>query len=106
MIRLEDVTKVFAGAAAPAVDRVTMEVPEGEICVLLGPSGCGKTTTMKMVNRLVEPSSGKIFIGDKDTNDYDPVQLRRTLGYVIQQIGLFPNKTIEDNICVVPDIIG
>ncbi|MCP4382214.1 MAG: ABC transporter ATP-binding protein, partial [Hyphomicrobiales bacterium] len=106
MIRLEDVTKVFTGAAAPAVDRVTMDVPEGEICVLLGPSGCGKTTTMKMVNRLVEPSSGKIFIGDKDTNDYDPVQLRRTLGYVIQQIGLFPNKTIEDNICVVPDIIG
>jgi osmoprotectant transport system ATP-binding protein len=83
-----------------------MEVPEGEICVLLGPSGCGKTTTMKMVNRLVEPSSGTIFIGDKDTNDYNPVELRRTLGYVIQQIGLFPNKTIEDNICIVPDILG
>lgn len=106
MIRLDNVTKVFPGAAAPAVDRVTMEVPEGEICVLLGPSGCGKTTTMKMVNRLVEPSSGKIFIGDKDTNDYNPVELRRSLGYVIQQIGLFPNKTIEDNICIVPDILG
>ncbi len=106
MIRLENVTKVFAGSTELAVDHVSMEVPEGEICVLLGPSGCGKTTTMKMVNRLIEPTSGKIFIDDKDTNDYDPVQLRRTLGYVIQQIGLFPNKTIEDNICIVPDILG
>ena len=106
MIRLENVTKLFPAASAPAVDHVSMEVPEGEICVLLGPSGCGKTTTMKMVNRLIEPSSGKIFIEGKDTNDYNPVQLRRTLGYVIQQIGLFPNKTIEDNICIVPDILG
>jgi len=106
MIRLENVTKIFPGATAPAVDHVSMEVPEGEICVLLGPSGCGKTTTMKMVNRLIEPTSGKIFIDGKDTNDHDPVQLRRTLGYVIQQIGLFPNKTVEDNICIVPDILG
>ncbi|MCB1490032.1 MAG: ATP-binding cassette domain-containing protein, partial [Bauldia sp.] len=106
MIRLENVTKVFPGAAMPSVDHVSMEVPEGEICVLLGPSGCGKTTTMKMVNRLIEPSSGKIFIDGKDTTDHDAVQLRRTLGYVIQQIGLFPNKTIVDNICIVPDILG
>ena len=106
MIRLENATKVFPGASGPAVDHVSMEVPEGEICVLLGPSGCGKTTTMKMVNRLVEPSSGRIFINGKDTNDHNPVELRRTLGYVIQQIGLFPNKTIEDNICIVPDILG
>jgi osmoprotectant transport system ATP-binding protein len=106
MIRLEEVTKVFPGTDAPAVDRVTMEVPEGEICVLLGPSGCGKTTTMKMVNRLIEPSSGAIFINGKNTADYDPVELRRSLGYVIQQIGLFPNKTIEANICLIPDILG
>jgi len=106
MIRLERVTKLFSGASMPAVDQVSMEVPEGEICILLGPSGCGKTTTLKMVNRLIEPTSGDIFIGDKNTADYDPVELRRTLGYVIQQIGLFPNKTIEDNICIVPDILG
>jgi osmoprotectant transport system ATP-binding protein len=106
MIRLEHVSKTFPNSTTPAVDHVTLEVPEGEICVLLGPSGCGKTTTMKMVNRLIEPSSGEIFIGDKNTADYDPVQLRRTIGYVIQQIGLFPNKTIEDNICLVPDMLG
>jgi osmoprotectant transport system ATP-binding protein len=106
MIRLDNVSKTFPGAAGPAVDRVSMEVPAGEICVLLGPSGCGKTTTMKMVNRLIEPSSGDIYIDGRSTRDVDPVQLRRSLGYVIQQIGLFPNKTIEDNICIVPDILG
>ncbi len=106
MIRLERVSKVFPGSPAPAVDQVTMEVPAGEICVLLGPSGCGKTTTMKMVNRLIEPTSGEIFIDGKNTADRNAVELRRSLGYVIQQIGLFPNKTIEDNICVVPDILG
>ncbi len=106
MIRLERVTKVFPGGNAPAVNQVSMEVPEGEICVLLGPSGCGKTTTMKMVNRLIEPTSGEIFIGGTNTAGQNPVELRRSLGYVIQQIGLFPNKTIADNICVVPDILG
>jgi osmoprotectant transport system ATP-binding protein len=106
MIRLDRVSKVFAGASAPAVDHVSMEIPAGEICVLLGPSGCGKTTTMKMVNRLIEPTSGEIYIDGKSTADQDPVQLRRTLGYVIQQIGLFPNKTIGENICIVPDILG
>jgi len=106
MIRLEQVSKTFPGTTAPAVDRVTLEVPAGEICVLLGPSGCGKTTTMKMVNRLIEPSSGEIFIDGRSTASYDPVELRRTIGYVIQQIGLFPNKTVEDNICLVPDILG
>jgi osmoprotectant transport system ATP-binding protein len=106
MIRLDRVSKVFPGASAPAVDHVSMEIPAGEICVLLGPSGCGKTTTMKMVNRLIEPTSGEIYIDGKSTADQDPVQLRRTLGYVIQQIGLFPNKTIGENICIVPDILG
>ena len=83
-----------------------MDVADGEICVLLGPSGCGKTTTLKMINRLIEPTSGKIYIDGKDTDQVDPVELRRTIGYVIQQIGLFPNMTVEDNICVVPDLLG
>ncbi len=106
MIRLDQVSKTFPGTTMPAVDRVSLEVAEGEICVLLGPSGCGKTTTMKMVNRLIQPSAGDIFIDGRNTSDYDVTQLRRSIGYVIQQIGLFPNKTIEDNICIVPDILG
>src|SRR6476469_5383029 len=73
---------------------------------MLGPSGCGKTTTLKMINRLVEPTSGKIYIDGKDTDQYDPVELRRTIGYVIQQIGLFPNMTVEENVCVVPKLLG
>lgn len=104
MIRLEHLTKVFGSVTA--VDRVDMEVPAGEVCVLLGPSGCGKTTTMKMINRLIEPTSGKIFIDGRDTKTLDVVELRRSIGYVIQQIGLFPNKTVRDNICVVPDLLG
>jgi osmoprotectant transport system ATP-binding protein len=106
MIELDAVSKLFPGSTAAAVDYVTMEVPEGEICVLLGPSGCGKTTTLKMVNRLIEPSSGTITIDGRDALSINPVTLRRGIGYVIQQIGLFPNKTIEDNICVVPDMLG
>ena len=108
MIRLEKLTKHFGHGAHPvvAVDDVTLEVPSGEICVLLGPSGCGKTTTMRMINRLIEPTGGKIFIDGKDTLGVDPIALRRGIGYVIQQIGLFPHKTVEDNICVVPDLLG
>ena len=108
MIKLEGLTKIFNTPAGPvtAADHVDMEVAEGEICVLLGPSGCGKTTTLKMVNRLIQPSSGRIVINGRDTDAYDPVELRRTIGYVIQQIGLFPNMTVEENICVVPDLLG
>ena len=104
MIRLERLTKTFG--ATTAVDAVDMEVPAGHVCVLLGPSGRGKTTTMKMINRLIAPTSGKVFIDGRDTATQDDVSLRRSIGYVIQQIGLFPNKTIEDNICVVPDLLG
>ncbi|MCL4766327.1 MAG: ABC transporter ATP-binding protein [Hyphomicrobiaceae bacterium] len=104
MIRLERVTKVFG--LITAVDAVDMEVPSGSVCVLLGPSGCGKTTTMKMINRLIAPTSGRILVGGVDTADIDEVTLRRSIGYVIQQIGLFPNKTVEENICVVPDLLG
>ena len=108
MIKLENLTKAFETPSGTviAADRVNLAVADGEICVLLGPSGCGKTTTLKMINRLVEPTSGKIYIDGKDTDQYDPVELRRTIGYVIQQIGLFPNMTVEDNVCVVPKLLG
>jgi osmoprotectant transport system ATP-binding protein len=104
MIRLERVTKIFG--TVTAVDSVDLEVPTGAVCVLLGPSGCGKTTTMKMINRLIAPTSGKIFIDGRDTATINEVTLRRSIGYVIQQIGLFPNKTVEENICIVPDLLG
>lgn len=108
MIKLDNLTKTFLTDQGPivAADRICMEVDEGEICVFLGPSGCGKTTTLKMVNRLIEKTSGSIFIGGRDTGDIDPVELRRTMGYVIQQIGLFPNMTVEENIGVVPRLLG
>lgn len=103
MIKLEQLTKTYDTPAGKviAADHIDMEVPTGEICVLLGPSGCGKTTTLKMVNRIVAPTSGRVLIDGQDTSDLSTVELRRNIGYVIQQIGLFPNMTIEDNICVV-----
>ncbi|MCC7280908.1 MAG: ABC transporter ATP-binding protein [Acetobacteraceae bacterium] len=108
MITLDGLTKTFNTPSGPvlAVDRVSMEVPEGEICILLGPSGCGKTTTLKMVNRLIPKSSGRILVGGQDTDGMDPTEIRRGMGYVIQQIGLFPNMTVEENICVVPRLLG
>jgi len=108
MIRLDRLSKVFGTpeGGITAVDNVSFELAAGEICVLLGPSGCGKTTTMKMINRLVAPTSGKVYIDGRDTDTIDPIQLRRSIGYVIQQIGLFPNKTVAENICVVPDLLG
>jgi len=108
MIRLDALTKVYATPQGPvaAVDRVSLEVAEGETCVLLGPSGCGKTTTLRMINRLIAPTSGKVTIGGMDTDAVDPVELRRTIGYVIQQIGLFPNMTVAENIGVVPRLLG
>ena len=109
MIKLENLTKQFSqkhGQTFKAVDNVNLNVPEGEMCVLLGPSGCGKTTTLKMINRLITPSSGTILINGEDTSGMDTVTLRRNIGYVIQQIGLFPNMTIEENITVVPRMLG
>ncbi len=109
MITLTNLTKQFTqknGQTVNAVDNVNLTVPEGEMCVLLGPSGCGKTTTLKMINRLIAPSSGTILINNQDTSEMDTVTLRRNIGYVIQQIGLFPNMTIEDNITVVPRMLG
>lgn len=108
MIELDSLTKQFRQkqGLTTAVDHVSMTVNSGEMCVFLGPSGCGKTTTLKMINRLIEPTSGRIMIDGTDTLGIDKVELRRSLGYVIQQVGLFPNMTIEDNIMVVPKLLG
>jgi osmoprotectant transport system ATP-binding protein len=108
MINIENLTKIFETPDGPvtAADHITMDVPAGEICVLLGPSGCGKTTTLKMINRIIDPTSGKVSINDEDTTGMDTVDLRRSIGYVIQQIGLFPNMTIEENVSVVPRLLG
>lgn len=108
MIELQNLTKTFNsnGKDVRAVDAVSLTVNEGEICVFLGPSGCGKSTTLKMINRLIEPTSGKVLINGEDTSSLDEVTLRRKIGYVIQQIGLFPNMTIEENITVVPRLLG
>lgn len=105
-IRLEKVTKLFPGAARPSVDALDLIIEKGQVCVLIGPSGCGKTTMMRMVNRLIEPSSGRIIVGDRDVTQADPVELRRHIGYVIQQIGLFPHMTIAQNIATVPRLLG
>ena len=106
MIRFNNITKTYPGASQPAVRDLTMTVPEGETCVVIGPSGCGKTTAMKMVNRLIEPTSGEIYVGDRNILKQDPVELRRSIGYVIQQIGLFPHFTILENIATVPKMLG
>ncbi len=106
LIRLVDVTKTYAGAGAPAVDRLNLEVQQGETVVLVGPSGCGKTTTLRMINRLIEPTEGTIFCEGVDIATIEPVQLRRRTGYVIQQIGLFPHRTVSENIATVPALLG
>jgi osmoprotectant transport system ATP-binding protein len=105
-IRLEAVTKLFPGIARPAVDALDLTIEVGKVCVLIGPSGCGKTTTMRMVNRLIEPTSGRIIVGERDITEADPVELRRHIGYVIQQIGLFPHMTIAENVATVPRLLG
>jgi osmoprotectant transport system ATP-binding protein len=94
------------GHGAYAVDHLDLEVSSGELCVLVGPSGCGKTTTLKMVNRLVEPTSGRILFDDEDISKIDPVALRRRMGYVIQQAGLFPHLRVAENVATVPRLLG
>ncbi|MBH0779817.1 ABC transporter ATP-binding protein [Nocardia bovistercoris] len=105
-IVLDAVTKHYPGQRDPAVDRVSLRIPAGEIVVLVGPSGCGKTTTMRMINRLVEPTSGTITIGGADVTAMDPDRLRRGVGYSIQQAGLFPHLTVAKNIATVPGLLG
>ncbi|WP_432097111.1 ABC transporter ATP-binding protein [Streptomyces sp. bgisy100] len=105
MIRFEHVTKRYDDGTT-AVDDLSFEVAEGELVTLVGPSGCGKTTTMKMVNRLIEPTAGRILLDGEDIATVDPVRLRRRIGYVIQQVGLFPHKTVLDNTATVPHLLG
>jgi osmoprotectant transport system ATP-binding protein len=106
MITLEAVSKVFPGTSVPAVTDLSFDVAEGEVVVLVGPSGCGKTTTLKMINRLIEPTGGTITVAGRDILAVEPHVLRRDIGYVIQQIGLFPHRTIADNIATVPRLLG
>ena len=104
MIRLERVTKRFGDVVA--VHELSLEIAEGETCVLVGPSGCGKTTTMRMINRLVDPTSGSILLNGRDIATTDPVELRRHIGYVIQHVGLFPHQSVADNVATVPRLLG
>ena len=105
IVAFEHVSKQY-GSAEPAVNDLSLTIPAGEICVLVGPSGSGKTTTMKMVNRLIEPTGGRITIGGEDVMSLPAVELRRRIGYVIQQVGLFPHLTIAENVAVVPRLLG
>ncbi|MDZ7723515.1 MAG: ATP-binding cassette domain-containing protein [candidate division KSB1 bacterium] len=103
MIRVSHLSKSFG--SLQAVKRLSFDVAEGESLVLLGTSGCGKTTTLKMINRLIEPSDGTVFINDQDIRDQLPETLRRSIGYVIQNIGLFPHYTVEQNVSLVPRLL-
>ncbi len=103
MIRFQNVSKRYGSSVI--LDRLSFEIKEGEFVVLIGPSGCGKTTTLKTINRLIEPDEGEIYIDGQNISKANPVELRRTIGYVIQQIGLFPNMTVEQNIAVVPKLL-
>jgi osmoprotectant transport system ATP-binding protein len=105
-IEFREATKVYPGADGPAVDRLSLEVAAGEICVLVGPSGSGKTTAMRMVNRMIEVTDGDVLIGGRSVRERDPQALRREIGYVIQQVGLFPHRTIGENIATVPQVLG
>ncbi|KRF61397.1 betaine/proline/choline family ABC transporter ATP-binding protein [Peribacillus butanolivorans] len=104
MLKIENVSKVYKGGKK-AVKNITLDIKKGEFICFIGPSGCGKTTTMKMINRLIEPSEGKILINGENIMEKDPVELRRQIGYVIQQIGLFPHMTILENITLVPKLL-
>ncbi|HJT59348.1 MAG TPA: ABC transporter ATP-binding protein [Ktedonobacteraceae bacterium] len=105
-IVFHEITKQFRGTSKPAVDAVSFEVPEGKTCMLVGTSGSGKTTLLRMVNRLIEPTSGEIIIDGKNVLEEDPIELRRRIGYVIQQVGLFPHMNIAENIRVTAEIAG
>ena len=104
MIELERVSKRYGDVVA--VDDLSLHVPEGELLVLLGGSGCGKTTTLKMVNRLIEPSSGRVAVGGRDTSEVPGPELRRRIGYCFQQVGLFPHLSVADNVGVTPQLLG
>ena len=106
MIEFRDVSKTYPGTDTSVVNDLSFEILDGEVCVLVGPSGCGKTTTMRMINRLIEPTDGEILIDGQKNTSMSGTQLRRKIGYAIQQIGLFPHRTIADNIGTVPGLLG
>ena len=105
-IDFDRATKIYPGRREPAVDDLTLSIPAGEICCLVGPSGGGKTTAMRLVNRLVELTSGDVRVGGRSVRSQDPVELRRGIGYVIQQVGLFPHLTVAENVAMVPRLLG
>jgi len=106
MIEFKGVSKTYPGMDTPVVRDLSFTIEDGEICVLVGPSGCGKTTSMRMINRLIEPTEGEILIDGQDNTSMSGTQLRRKIGYAIQQTGLFPHRTIADNIGTVPGLLG
>jgi osmoprotectant transport system ATP-binding protein len=106
MIEFKNVSKTYAGSDRAVVNDLTFTIPDGDICVLVGPSGCGKTTSMRMVNRLIEPTEGEILIDGQKNTSMSGTQLRRKIGYAIQQIGLFPHRTIASNVATVPNLVG
>src|SRR5262245_61660959 len=106
ILELREVTKRYAKAGPPAVAGLSLTVPAGEVCVLIGPSGSGKTTALKMINRLIEPTSGDILIDDSPVRNRNPSHLRREIGYVIQQVGLMPHLTVAANVATVPKLLG
>jgi osmoprotectant transport system ATP-binding protein len=105
-LELRDVRKQYPGQARPAIEDLSFAVPAGEVCVLVGPSGSGKTTALRLINRMIEPSGGDILLGGRSVLDREPSELRREIGYVIQQIGLFPHLSVADNIATVPRLLG
>ena len=105
-LEFRNVTKLYPGQPEPAVSNLSLKVPAGDICVLVGPSGCGKTTAMRMVNRMIDISDGDILLDGRSIRERDPAELRRDIGYAIQQIGLFPHLTVEENIGTVPRLLG
>ena len=105
-LEFREATKVYDGSSQPAVDRLSLEVPAGEICVLVGPSGCGKTTAMRMANRMISITSGDILLDGRSVTERRPAELRREIGYAIQQVGLFPHMTVAGNIATVPRLLG
>ncbi len=105
-LELRDVQKRYPGRDQAAIRDLSLTVPAGEVCVLVGPSGSGKTTAMRLINRMIQPSGGDILLGGRSVLERDPTELRREIGYVIQQIGLFPHKSVRDNIAIVPKLLG
>jgi osmoprotectant transport system ATP-binding protein len=105
-LELRHVGKRYPGSESPAIEDLSLTVPAGEICVLVGPSGCGKTTAMRLINRMIDPTSGDILLEGRSVLQRDPAELRREIGYVIQQVGLFPHQTIAENIATVPKLLG